>query len=213
LCGTEMQHIDRDLHACPVCSLISSDLEPDIALYDEEYHAKYLRYAETGLGRRINDKRWDLVNRHMTKGIILDFGCGCGAFVRSNPNGDYRVVGYDINPASGSAGPESLGWHFDAATFWDSIEHLQDPCDMLKRLGPDFVFMTVPDALSLPTPFLFSWRHYRPSEHIHYFSRPALRKMMEVCGYEILEFSTAEGEERSPADPDWLLTMAARKVR
>jgi hypothetical protein len=208
-----MVHILDDLWACPECSLVSSQLPADISRYDEAYHAKYEVYAKTDLGKKLTQARWDLVKKYLPHGVILDFGSGSGHFARENPNGVHRVIQYDINPFSNNSSVSTLDTRVNAVTFWDSLEHVEDPYDLLDYLRPEFIFMTVPDAFSIPTHFMKSWRHYRRGEHVHYFSRPSLRRLAERLGYAILEFSTMEGDLRSPEAPDWLLTMAAEKIR
>lgn len=213
ICGKRMSHVVSDLWACPTCGLVTSDIGPDASIYGKEYHEKYVRYANTDLGERVSRARWSLVMRHMKQGMLLDYGCGSGHFAQSNPNGCFRVLGYDINPYSGAENLVLGQIQANGVTFWDSLEHVGNPMALLLDLMPEYLFITAPDALSIPSIFLPEWRHYRPAEHIHYFSRPSLRKMAQVLGYEILEFNNEEGLIRNPAHPDWLLTMAARRVR
>ncbi|MEN6440526.1 MAG: methyltransferase domain-containing protein [Syntrophobacter sp.] len=213
ICGQIMAHMTADLWACPACALVTSDIGPDASIYGKEYHEKYVRYANTELGEQVSRARWELVSRHMSKGVLLDYGCGAGHFAQTNPNGCFRVIGYDINPYSGVENPMLGQFQAEGVTFWDSLEHVGQPMVLVDSLRPEFLFITAPDALSLPSVFLPEWRHYRPAEHVHYFSRPSFRKMAQVLGYEVLEFNNEEGTIRNPDHPDWLLSMAARRIR
>lgn len=213
ICGKRMSHVVSDLWACPACGLVTSDIGPDASIYGKEYHEKYVRYANTELGERVSAARWGVVRRHMRQGVLLDYGCGAGHFSHTNPNGCFRVIGYDINPYSISENPILCQLQLNGVTFWDSLEHVGNPMVLLLDLMPEYLFITAPDALSIPSIFLPEWRHYRPAEHVHYFSRPSCRKMAQVLGYEVLEFNNEEGLIRNPAHPDWLLTMAARRTR
>ena len=204
-----MLKVVRDIHKCQRCGLQSSTYKADKSIYDDDYYKKYERYSRTILGTKINKFRWDFIKQHITGGLILDYGCGCGHFLDLKPPGSYFTKGYDINPRSPYSDTMTRG-HYNAVTFWDSLEHMDDPYGTLCGIESDWFFMTVPDPTDFKKP-ITEWLHYRPHEHIHHFDRNSLDYMMSRLGYEVVSCSNGEGELRNPKNQTWLLTVAARR--
>jgi hypothetical protein len=163
------------------------------APYDEAYFAKYARYAETEMGRRITAARVDLVNRHAGPGAsVCDVGIGCGDFVQARPN----TFGSDCNPAG-------VSWllergllvdptreTFDALTFWDSIEHIPDPSPLLTN-AREWVFVSLP-VVPNDGPPAASWKHYREDEHCWYWTLSGFLRWMMEHGFVCKERNTVE---------------------
>jgi hypothetical protein len=131
-------------------------------------------------------------------------GCGRGKAA----NGKLPTVavstsngyGYDVNP-------RAVDWlaqrelfidpykHIPSAieglTFWDSLEHLPDPADLLARMRVGmFAFVSLPvfDDLTRVT----ESKHYRPGEHVSYFTHDGLVRFMAEQGFDLLESNRAE---------------------
>lgn len=177
--------------------------------YDDAYFEKYRRYAGTELGRALTQARTAFVERHYS-GPLVDVGIGCGQFVESRP----ETTGFDINPAG-------IAWlserdlfvdpryaHVPAATFWDSLEHIRDPRQILDNVE-SWVFVSLP-IFDGPDHVLRS-RHYRRDEHCWYFTRDGFVTWMAGQGFRLVSeerFETRLGRdaiasfafERSPLD-------------
>lgn len=221
------------LEACPGCGsrVVPSGVAPGLGLcrhcthyvfrtpigcakYDAAYAGKYLAYAKTGLGRRINQCRWALVRRYMPRGgDVLDWGCGVGAFVGAAPSG-YRVAGYDVNPHTGFDGFGGLyDEQWDAVTMWDVVEHMEDPRGFVSGLRARYLFVVTPDVSSgLQGGDLRAWRHFRPDEHQHMFSWVSLVRMLVDESYRILHISNEEGAIRNASRPSDLVTVVCERV-
>ena len=63
--------------------------------YDAAYFNKYEQYAQTEMGKRLNDHRLDFVARNYL-GSLLDVGVGSLQFVLSRDD----TFGYDVNPVA-----------------------------------------------------------------------------------------------------------------
>lgn len=78
---------------------------------------------------------------------------------------------------------------FDAVTLQDVVEHMTDPIkdskEIRRVLKPDgFVFMVTPDVGGLWQKSLGSlWYHYKPGEHIMYFSQKTLQDLLKKSGF------------------------------
>jgi len=211
VCKTKMDRLVEDLHECPKCCLVTSDLKPDPMIYNAEYYEKYKKYAKTQLGKDINQARWDFVMDHIDGGLLLDYGCGAGHFLQMNPNGTFMVQGYDINPASIYSYMEPLkDITYQGITFWDVLEHMRDPLDGLLKYKAEWVFMTVPNFVNVPDD-VKKFKHYWPREHTHQFREESLVYLLEKVGFSVVSITDIEGRLRSPENPEWLMTVAAKK--
>tara|TARA_Y100000310_G_scaffold342437_2_gene445708 strand:- start:1051 stop:1626 length:576 start_codon:yes stop_codon:yes gene_type:complete len=190
--------------------LISSDIKPDVTLYDKSYCRKYERYANTKLGKEIMDFRLDCVSNAYTHTTLLDFGCGTGEFHRS-----YDGEGFDINPFSEYCDVSPLLYSHMIVTFWDSIEHLKDPVRIIKGLNPKFIFISTPcyddfvnggDIHNIT-----GWHHYYPGEHVHYFNEVSLRALLHKCGYNVFYKSFQESEYRQSGGDKNIITIGGRR--
>lgn len=83
--------------------------------------------------------------------------------------------------------------YFDAVTFQDVIEHVKDPVGETKEiyriLKPrGVVFIVTPDVDGIWSKLLGQlWYHYKPGEHIMYFSQNTLGKTLKDCGFKNIE--------------------------
>jgi len=170
--------------------------------YDGEYWDKYVKYADTDLGRQIAKERIAFVDGFY-QGQVLDVGIGCGDFVtkRNQWTEDKTTFGYDINPV-GVAWLESNGLYLDpykkpvfAATFWDVFEHIHDHSSLLQGIT-GYIFMSVP-IFTGPDDVMQS-KHFRKDEHCWYWTPKGLEQYMAGFGFTLIgesDFETRLGRE------------------
>jgi 2-polyprenyl-3-methyl-5-hydroxy-6-metoxy-1,4-benzoquinol methylase/Zn ribbon nucleic-acid-binding protein len=83
--------------------------------------------------------------------------------------------------------------YFDIVTLQDVIEHIKNPkadmTEIYRILKPGgFVFVVTPDIGGLWHKLLGSfWYHYKPGEHIMYFSQKTLRKVLQDSNFKNIE--------------------------
>ncbi len=160
--------------------------------YDQAYFDKYVEYADTELGRELSALRRNLVNDH-TRGLVVDVGIGCGAFISCRGGGCTR--GFDINPVGKRWLYSRMLWCdpteevVESVTFWDTLEHIQDPASILDNVTT-FVFASLP--LFTGPEHVLSSKHFRPAEHCWYWTRDGLIWWMGQHGFECLEHGTPE---------------------
>jgi len=176
-------------------------------IYDKDYYDRYIERAKSTLGQAIYKARWELIGKHLQKGIVLDYGCGPNISNESAPK-TFETYGYDINPSSGLTKIPDKKW--DAILFWDSLEHIPDFGGEIKKLDPEYLFITTPN-LEAVNGSIKEWKHYRPGEHIYYFDQYSLEVILDNFGYEILEKNFEEGKLRDPKKPNHIIGIVARK--
>lgn len=141
---------------------------------------------------------------------MLDWGCGDGAFVKSNPD-SYFVDGYDVNPyAEYNNGRLYREW-WDGVTLWDVMEHMFRPDWFLRDLKSKYVFITTPHFDSWSKNALLGWKHYKPKEHQHYFNASSLLWAMARAGYKPVETNFNEGRLRDPEHEYNIITIVGRR--
>jgi len=143
-----------------------------------------------------------LFRAHCARGAVLDVGCSTGAFLyqlnKRFPS-SYDLVGADASgPALDYAAARGLrvirgafpvvdfaGEIFDAVTFWAVLEHLNDPRAFLDKawsvLKPQgLCFALVPNLQSLAARLLGGRYRYFYPQHLNYFTRKTLLRLVEA---------------------------------
>jgi 2-polyprenyl-3-methyl-5-hydroxy-6-metoxy-1,4-benzoquinol methylase len=152
-----------------------------------------------------------LFRKHCQGGAVLDVGCSSGAFLyqlNQRFPGCYRVLGTDVSgPPLDYAESRGVavvrgnfpeqdfgGRQFDAVTFWAVLEHLAAPQQFLKKaasvLKPDgLCFVLVPNVRSLAARVLGARYRYIYPQHLNYFTKATLTKMVEAQ-FSVIRLST-----------------------
>ena len=188
---------------CEKCSFVSVD--PCISQEGLNY------YYQSNMDRRLvakkkmklrniqyyNDR--GLIQKYISKGSVLDVGCGGGYFL-SKFSKNFKKTGLDIDSRSAEVGRkkfkikiinknlgnEKLRNKFDLIIFRGVIEHLYDPkkaiqraSNLLKRKGYLY-FCATPNVQSFSAWLYRSkWNLWHPVQHINIFSVETLWKL---CG-------------------------------
>jgi len=152
-------------------------------------------YAEVRFERELR-----LFRRHCRQGGVLDVGCSSGAFLyqlNRRFRGAYESLGNDVSgPPLDYAAARGVpvarghfpaldfgGKQFDAVTFWAVLEHLLEPKAFIERTwsllkAGGLCFVLVPNLDSLAARFL-GWRYrYLYPQHLNYFTRPTLGRLV-----------------------------------
>lgn len=203
--------------------------------YTVDYFDKYVSYEDTPIARALNRARTDLViqaiglARSPVARTLIDIGIGSGEFIRhlsaniGDPRGTaYRsgitkVDGFDINPA----GVQWLQEHScfrnpyetrvkeqDIVTLWDTLEHMPEPDSFFDCLDSGTTLCTsLPIFQTLTIEAIQASRHYRPHEHLYYFTTGGFILWMERSGFDFLFHNDTE----TRAGRDSILSFAFRK--
>lgn len=158
--------------------------------YDKSYFDKYVVMSNTPMGIALTQARVDLVNKYTNESVV-DIGIGSGAFVSARPN----TFGFDINPHGvewlvneGKYRLPSIG---NSLTFWDSLEHIHNPNDMLHGIK-EYAFISLP--IFTDAEHILRSKHFRKDEHCWYFTDEGIKLFMWVHGFELAESNRMESD-------------------
>lgn len=175
--------------------------------YDQNYQEKVKAYEGSPIAKKVNEGRVSMLARHLPdweedrrkrKAKVLDWGAGSGEFMRAAIASGYEMKGYDLNPVvqvaleqRGQAAGDP--YPFDAITMWDTIEHMDQPGSVLQciKKGSHF-FVSVPIFEDLKK--IRESKHYRPGEHLYYWTAEGFIGWMAIWGFRLLESSNHEIE-------------------
>lgn len=189
---------DADLRICRARGVAyQRDMKLDPVAYDAEYLARYQAYEGTATTAALNAGRCDMLARHAPKGAsVLDFGAGAGTFVRAAQEYGYRAKGFDVIPqavehlTATSSFSDAPG-DFDVITFWDSLEHIENPERVLRKVNRGAVVLVAIPIFDDLTRIRES-KHYRPGEHLYYFTAQGFIDWMAEYGFELVDQSVHE---------------------
>lgn len=139
-------------------------------------------------------------------GHLLDVGCAHGFFLQAAADLGWNVYGVDISAQAIEYARQRFGDqvtqgrfpdsnlpsnHFQAITMWDYLEHTFDPRAELRKahqlLADDGILVVyTPELGSLPSRVMrHRWLHYKP-EHLFYFPRKVIRRLLEEAGFRVI---------------------------
>jgi SAM-dependent methyltransferase len=177
-------------------------------------YTDYLRDRDLYL--RTYRMRRELILKHKpTPGRVLDVGCAAGYFLKTMHEIGWQTVGVELSRQMASYAREELGLpdvragslesqdlpeqSFDVITFWDVIEHLEDPRPSLARaarlLKPDGIAVIETQNVESRFAKLMGkrWQHYKYEEHLYHFSPRTLPRLLESAGLRQIEWSARRG--------------------
>jgi hypothetical protein len=164
--------------------------------YDGRYLSKIASY-DRRIAANVNAGRVALVARHAGDGAsLLDWGAGDGSFLFAAGSWGFDAKGFDVIRVAADS-LLSIGMFdddpalFDVVTAWDVIEHMEDPGLFLRRIARGALLCcSVPIFTDLSA--VRSSKHYRPGEHLLYFTDDGFVSWMAQYGFRLLERSDHE---------------------
>lgn len=167
--------------------------------YDLEYYENMLReYSKTA--EEISKIRWDWI-KELDPRVVLDYGSGVGWFRAWRPKG-VQVYSYDVADYP-QTGVELV--IYDIVCFWDVLEHISDfaVIEPILALAKN-VAITLP---LMPKGERFdTWKHFKPGEHLHYFTEVTLNALFSRYGFELIK----AGQPECPPRKDIVSVLYAK---
>lgn len=173
-----------------------------------DYFDHYTAIEGAEIARKINAGRVAIVDKFAGVGAhVLDTGIGSGEFIKSREN----TFGRDVNR-------KAIAWltehgklatdttKFGAFTYWDVLEHIENPNDHFRRMPDNCLLFTCLPIFADLTRIRES-RHYKPGEHLYYWMEQGFIDWMALYRFRMLERQAFEID----AGRDGVVTFAFRK--
>ena len=210
---------DFNIVICNSCSFKFTNPRPEDERLGEYYKSEdYISHSNTSKGivsklyhlvrNYTLKKKLALVSAHVSRGTILDYGCGTGMFLNTCKQSGWETFG--MEPDSGAAkiatemglnisnnipGLKSgLGQKkLDAITLWHVLEHVTD---LSKTLGffkeslkdNGVLIIAVPNYTSYDAQYYKQyWAAYDVPRHLYHFEINSVSKLLEQYGFKLTE--------------------------
>lgn len=189
---------DGDLMLCRGNGVAyQADMQQLRVRYDDAYLRKCESYQGNAIATAANAGRIAMLQRHLPAGSsILDVGAGSGEFLRAARVAGFDPRGFDVIPSAAHALILAELWDddpqgYDAVTMWDSIEHMEDPATWLARVRQGAaLFVSLPIFTGLD--FIRQSKHYRPGEHLYYWTADGFVRWLGQYRFRLVEASNHE---------------------
>lgn len=162
--------------------------------YDGEYFAHYQNLDNSPMGSLLTRARLELVGKYVAPNTTLDIGIGGGRYVIESGG-----QGYDVSREARHWLIEQGRWvdpyncrrMVAAVTCWDSLEHIPQPELLLQKVR-EWLFVSMPIYDSLQG--VLNSKHYKPGEHLHYWTFAGFVSWCEAQGFQLAESNKAESD-------------------
>jgi 2-polyprenyl-3-methyl-5-hydroxy-6-metoxy-1,4-benzoquinol methylase/uncharacterized protein YbaR (Trm112 family) len=208
------------IYQCNSCKVSFSnyDIEKSQDIYKEDYYSGvdngYGDYAsELTTHVATFSQRLKYAEKYLpNKGVLLDYGCAIGHLCKVSKERGWTTFGSDFS----NYGAEETQKNFQVETFvsdvtyppikknsvdllcmYDLIEHIPSPVQALtnvKEIINDggYIHIVTPNYGSISRKLLGEkWFHFKPREHLFYFDKMTMRKVLEKSGFEIVSLTTS----------------------
>ncbi len=204
-----------NLVRCEQCGFVFLSPRPNeqeiLDFYEEEDYQPHQKNAKS-ITEKIYQKvrTWNnrykrtLIEKHIPRGSILDYGCGTGEFVLEMQNAGWKTYGFE--PAEKAAqvarqyGIEMLNFlkqlktPVEVITLWHVLEHIHQPTILLNALKnclspTGFLIIAVPNRLSLDARiFRNNWVAYDAPRHLYHFRPHDMQSLLHSVGFNIIAY-------------------------
>jgi 2-polyprenyl-3-methyl-5-hydroxy-6-metoxy-1,4-benzoquinol methylase len=190
----------------------------DIKMQYQNYHRDTDYQKFEPMFHNIFMKRFNLINRYIKKGKVLDIGCSIGIFLdiykengwetwgvepsksaQSAKRKGHRIIkDYFENLPAGRQGQLPKNY-FDLVILNHTLEHMDNPTEVLLKVSnilkkKGIVFIDVPNAGGIGAQILGKhWPFLAPEEHKWQFTKDSLEKILVKAGFKVIHFESRSG--------------------
>jgi len=181
--------------------------------YEDAAYQPHQEKAETFTDRlyrwvrawNLNTKR-RLIKKYHKDGLLLDYGCGTGAFLSHMKNAGWSVQGVEPSEKARSVGVQNdlnvqtdidqVSGSFDVITLWHVLEHIENAHEVIdslsRKLTPDGILViAVPNRDSLDAKVYKShWVAFDAPRHLYHFRTQDMVRFFETHRLRIVSKHT-----------------------
>ncbi len=147
---------------------------------------------------------------------MLDVGCAAGFALQAFAQKGYEVYGVELSEGMAAEAGRRIGrpervksgvlardlfgeLRFDLVTFFDVIEHIEDPRALLKAARDllserGVIVVETQNVASLFARLLgVHWQHFKFEEHLYHFDPRTIRVLLDQAGFELVDLTARYG--------------------
>ena len=199
---TEQHGQEFKLVKCNSCGLIY--LNPRLtwetikSVYSENKLDNFQYYLHTkDLDEQTFTDRLDLISKYTKPGKVLDIGSSVGIFLHAAKKQGWDIFGVELNKEEAKYSEENFGvkllssygtkQEFGLINMSDVIEHFTHPKEELQKISKalkqnGLLLISTPDFDNILTRRVA----IKPHEHLYYFDKRTLTKLLEATGFKVL---------------------------
>lgn len=205
--------------SCKTCGFKFTNPRPENYIIGDYYKAEaYVSHTNTSKGL-INKlyhlvrtytlkKKIKLIRSYVSRGTILDYGCGTGMFLSACKDAGWETFG--IEPSDNArkiASKDNINLfpdkvtmldyikdkRFDAITLWHVLEHVTDMEDTLSFFKSGLtqngiLIIAVPNHISYDARYYKEyWAAYDVPRHLHHFELKSMKTLLNNHGFMLVE--------------------------
>ncbi len=199
------------LQSCKSCRFVFTNPIPqdkDLPAYYKS--AQYLSHSDSisslkdflyfWVRKRAVQSKWKLVSQYVSRGTLLDYGCGTGFFISKAESKEWSCIGFEPEPeARNLAIKRGCQVHselneikntFDVITLWHVLEHvpnLKQRINQLQKLikSKGYLVLALPNRNSLDARHYKShWAAYDVPRHLYHFTQSDVHFLMSSIGFK-----------------------------
>jgi len=193
---------------CGVLRTLPEMSERELArYYPTDYWGDTGEPADDWIKESQSEKTKFLAECGLTKGRILDVGCGSGFFLRALDQIEWDRFGIETGEAAATAANRAIGSGrvfagtliesacedeaFDVVTFWSALEHMNEPRANLieaRRIikSGGTLIVQVPNAASYQARwFGGNWFALDAPRHRYHFTLQTLERLLSLAGFKL----------------------------
>ncbi|MBN7809778.1 class I SAM-dependent methyltransferase [Algoriphagus sp. H41] len=151
-------------------------------------------------------KKVTSIEQLVSKGSLLDYGCGTGEFLNTAKQHGWKVAGVEPNEKARTLASEKLNKkikpsidelkksaRFDVITLYHVLEHIHDLRKTVKKIikhlnSEGYIVIAVPNHQSWDgRKYGKFWAGWDVPRHLYHFSQESMQKFQEEFGLELQE--------------------------
>jgi SAM-dependent methyltransferase len=214
-----VSHKKFDIVTCSNCSFKFTNPRPENSDLGNYYKSEdYISHSNTkqGVVARLYHlvrnytlrQKLKLISKYVSRGTILDYGCGTGMFLNVCQNSGWKTLGMepdsDARKIAGDLGIEVFkdrgdlekateSTSFNAITLWHVLEHVTDLIETLnffksKLSAGGVLVIAVPNHTSEDAKhYKEFWAAYDVPRHLYHFEPRTLQLLLGKYGFSLIE--------------------------
>jgi 2-polyprenyl-3-methyl-5-hydroxy-6-metoxy-1,4-benzoquinol methylase len=207
------------INSCSSCGFKFTNPRPDDSVLSNYYKSEeYISHSNTSKGiisklykfvrNRTLRQKLNMLNGYVSRGTILDYGCGTGMFLKTCQEDGWKAFGMEPDDGARKIASEQglnvfsdkerlqtyiTNQTFDAITLWHVLEHVTDLSNTLsffkRKLNTGGVLIiAVPNHTSYDAKCYGEfWAAYDVPRHIYHFEPSTMQKLLSSFGFKLQE--------------------------